>query len=218
MRAVRCVPRRPLVAAVLLCLASSPAFAGSILNPGFDTPTAGLAGPTYPTSISGADLGGISSAADWLLFNDSAPTTSTELLASTDPNGSGFMISVASAGSHNDLYQFFSETPRATASIDVFVLSGTVGLALYESVSGAFVTSTTSSGLGRWETLELTTPATANALYIYTGPGGASFYADNVGLPAVSSVPEPSSFVLGALGLTGMIGLTVCRPKRSNHA
>src|SRR5437763_1122486 len=58
-----------------------------LANPGFDIPTPGLPGPNYIASITGYKVSGISSVADWLLWNNADTTTTTELLPSTDPDG-----------------------------------------------------------------------------------------------------------------------------------
>jgi hypothetical protein len=40
------------------------------------------------------------------------------------------------------------------------------------------------------------------------------FCLDNVGLPAIASVPEPSSVTLGILGFVGVIGFAVRHKSR----
>ena len=69
-------------------------------NGGFDTPTPGLTPPNYPTSITGVNAFGPSSAESWNLFNSFDATTSTELLTSTDPAGGGFIIHLTTDDEH----------------------------------------------------------------------------------------------------------------------
>jgi hypothetical protein len=206
--------RKSLAIVGFLCLASSTAYPGTITNPGFDTPTPNLAPPNFATSITGNNSSGASSAFDWTLENQSAPTTSTELLPSTDPSGGGFMIHMTSTGSHNDLFQTFDQTLQTTASVDIFVLSGTVGFALADTTFEIIRASTTSTEVGQWETLTLGPIGPVNDILLFTGPGGADFFADNVQLPAIASVPEPSSLTLGILGFIGVVGVAICHKSR----
>ena len=142
------------LAAIAVSYVPSSAWAGNLLqNGGFDTPTPGLSPPNYPTSITGANAFGPSSAEDWTLFNSRDATTSTELLPSTDPLGSGFMIHLTSVTNTSDptgsffngLQQGFATQSGATASVNVFVLSGPVILALYAGDGSTLISDTFSS-------------------------------------------------------------------------
>jgi hypothetical protein len=118
-------------APIVFSLTTASAFGGNLLlNAGFDTPTPGLTPPNYTTSISGFHADNVSSADDWGLFNNTDATTTSQLLASTDPKGGGYMASIVTTGATNGLYQFVNTFPGATASVDVYVLSGTVSLYL----------------------------------------------------------------------------------------
>lgn len=201
---------------IAICSAPSSAWAGSLLqNGGFDTPTPGLSPPNYPTSISGAGVGsaGPSSAEFWTLYNNFDATTSTELLPSTDPNGSGLMIHLTStptSGSFsffNGLQQAFPTQPGGTASIDVNVLSGVVFVALYADNGATLIDQAFSTVNNQWQTLTVTAaPGTnPNLIVLYTDNGVADtvgeFYADGAG---VTSIPEPSSALLALIGMSGM--------------
>jgi hypothetical protein len=201
-----------LAAIAAFCVPSS-AWAGGLLqNGGFDTPTPGLSPPNYPTSISGAGVGGPSSAAFWTLFNNFDATTSTELLPSTDPTGSGSMIhltSVPTSGSFsffNGLQQAFPTQSGGTASVDVDVLSGVVLLALYAGNGATLLDQTFSTVNNQWQTLTVTAAAGSNPnlIVIYTDNGTTpntvgEFYADGAG---VAAVPEPSSGLLALIGIS----------------
>ncbi len=208
------------MAAIAICCLPSWAHAGGNLlqNGGFDTPTPGLSPPNYPTSISGAGSGGPSSAEGWSLFNNYNDTTSTELLPTTDPTGSPpYMIHLTSAPNNsgtpsffNGLLQSFSTQPGATASVDVYLLSGEVLVGLYSGNGATLVNYTFTTLTDQWQTLSVTAAPGTNpnllVIYAYDGVAGATteFYADNA---SVTSVPEPSS---GLLALTGISAMALC--------
>jgi len=186
------------------------AWAADLLqNGGFDTPTPGLSPPNYPTSISGADVSGLSSAEYWTLFNSFDATTSTELLPSTDPLGGGSMIHLTSLTNSSDpdgsffngLQQSFATQSGATASVDVFVLSGPVILALYAGDGSTLISDTFSSTTDQWQTLTVTAPTGSDPnlfiLYSYSTTGAGEFYADSA---SVAAVPEPSTGLLALIG------------------
>jgi len=207
-----------ILALVTICCLPSWARAGGnlLLNGGFDTPTPGLSPPNYPTSISGAGTGGSSSAADWTLFNNFDATTSTELLPTTDPTGSGSMIHLTSApaaGSFsffNGLQQSFSTAPGAIASVDLYLLSGEVLVGLYSGDGATLISYSTTAVTDQWLALTVSAPVGSDpnllVIYAYDGVQNATteFYADNA---SVLSVPEPSS---GLLGLTAISAIAVC--------
>ncbi len=189
------------------------AFAGTLLtNGGFDTPTPGLSLPNYPTAISGAGAAGPSSAEFWTLFNNFNATTSTELLPTTDPLGSASMIHLSSVTNTSDpdgsffngLQQVFGTVPGASASVDVFALSGPVILALYTGNGSTLLDFTLSSTTNQWETLTVTSPVGTDPnlviVYSYSTTGTGEFYADNAAVEA-TVVPEPPTWIMALFGL-----------------
>jgi hypothetical protein len=208
------------LATIAACCGPSSVWAGNLLpNGGFDTPTTGLSPlNNYLTSITGAGASGPASAADWTLYNNGDATTSTELLTTTDPNGSGSMIHLTSVSNTSDLTQSFfnglegafATQAGATASVDVHVLSGPVVLALYGD-NGANLLSYIYSGAttDQWLTLTVTAPINSDPNYqpdlfiLYSGSqsGTGEFYAENAIVTSLS-IPEPSSGALALIGLT----------------
>ncbi len=208
------------LAAIAVCCVPSSAWAGNVLlNGGFDTPTPGLSPPNYPTSITGDFASGPSSAADWTLFNGYPATTSTQLLPTTDPLGSGFMIDVTSVPTTSSSFAFFNGLQQAfptqsggtvTVSVDIYAVQGPVFVGLFANSGGTLLTPYGSdSTIGQWETVTFTVPAGTTpstepnllAIYTYNGNAGATgeFYADNA---SVNSVPEPSSGLLALVGMS----------------
>jgi hypothetical protein len=210
---------RFLVAIVVCCVPCS-AWAGNLLqNGGFDTPTPGLSGPNYPTSFTGTGFGGPSSAADWTLYNGYPATTSTELLQTTDPNGSGFMIHVTSVPTTSNSFAYFNGLEQAfpaqsggvvTVSVDVEAVQGPVFVGLFANDGGTLLPNYVSiATIGQWETVTFTVPAGTTpstepdliAIYAYNGTAGATgeFYADNAN---AMFVPEPSSGLMALIGMS----------------
>jgi hypothetical protein len=193
------------VMALVLIIPTTDAFGELLANPGFDLPNSGLTPPSYPISFTGLFYGGLSSADSWYLWNNASATTTTALLPSTDPKGGGYMISVATSGDQNGLYQVFTNPISATtASLDVYVLSGTVELGL--ALGGGYLGTVSSTTTNAWQTLRLdVSPDVPNEIFIYSnGASGASFYADNASVPAVASIPEPSSLVISGISLAAV--------------
>ena len=176
------------MAAIAVCCVPSSAWAGNLLlNGGFDTPTAGLSPPDYPTSSTGTGFGGPSSAADWNLYNGYPATTSTQLLSTTDPLGSGFMIDVKSVPTTSSSFAFFNGLQQAfaaqsggmvTVSVDIYAVQGPVFVGLFGNDGGSLLTPYASdSTIGQWETVTFTvsagsTPSTEPnliAIYNYNG-------------------------------------------------
>jgi hypothetical protein len=211
-----------LLVLIAVCYVPSSASAGNLLtNGGFDTPTTGLSGPNYQASISGQFASGVSSAADWTLFNGYPATTSTQLLATTDPLvGSGNnMIDVTSVPTTPNSFAFFNGLQQAFAtqssgtllvSVDVFAVQGPVFVGLFANDGGTLLTPYASDSIiGQWQTVTFTVPAGTTpstepnliAIYNYNGTAGATgeFYADNA---SVTSVPEPSSVFLTLIGMS----------------
>lgn len=195
------------------CGTASPAWGDLIQNGGFDTPTPGLSPPNYPTSISGAGVFGAASADQWTLFNSRDATTSTELLPTTAPSGSGLMLHLTTVTNTTDpLGSFFNNVQQVfptqsgptIASVDVFVLSGPVALGLFTGFGGTailpFAISTTTN---QWETLTVTVPAGMNpnliAIISESVSGTGEFYIDNA---RVAAVPEPASGLLALIGMS----------------
>jgi hypothetical protein len=208
-----------LVAIAGCCVPSSARAANLLLNGGFDTGNPSFTPPNFPTSLSGAGVGAPSSATDWTIFNGTSVTTSTELLTSTDPSGSGLMIHVTTVPNtgtdtaFSGLEQGFTTQigVPVTVSVDVDVLSpqGSVFVGLFANNGGTllmpFVTTTT---LG-WQTLTFTVPAGTdvnsepNLIAIYSDNFANNvtneFYADNA---SVTAVPEPTSGLLALIGMS----------------
>jgi hypothetical protein len=210
------------LAAIAACCVPSSAWAGNLLqNGGFDTATPGLSPPNYPTSISGANAFGPSSAEFWTLFNSRDATTSTELLPSTDPSGSGFMIHLTSVSNTSDpdgsffngLQQSFPTQSGASASVDVQVLNGPVILALYSGDGATLIADVFSLPTNQWQMLTVTAPAGTDPnliiLYSESTTGTGEFYADGA---SATSIPEPSG---GVLALIGMSATAFCVRKAS---
>lgn len=180
--------RRTATTVFATLLLAGMAVATPFTNGSFDSSAAG------PTSFTGLGNGGLSAAADWKVWsNTPGSTTTTSLLASTDPLGSGSMIHVNTNGASNGLYQIF-DAGNYSSSLDVYVLSGAVTFYLYNGASSISVTSTTQN---TWETLFLPITA-ADELVIYSSTaGGAEFYADRASIPAgaaiTASVPDTGS-------------------------
>lgn len=175
----------------------------SLVNGGFDTANGSLSGPSYVTSISGLASVGFSSASGWSLYNNANTTTTTELLATTDPSGSGSMIHLTSGGPYCGLFQVFSPVGPTSASVDVYVVSGTVFFGLYSNSGITLLGSVQSTTTGQWETLTLpTTIGNPDEIVLYTSDAnGGEFYFDRASLPALSPVvvPEPTTVFAGVL-------------------
>ena len=192
--------------AIAFGLTASSAFATQLLtNPGFDTPTPGLTPPTYFTSITGLSggVGAVASAEGWGLYNNTAGTTTSELLPTIDPAGSGYMIHVTTPGAADGLYQFFTNaSSHPTASVDLYVLSGVVNLEYWNNGGNTFLGSVSSTTTNQWQTLSLAlTGVIPTEIVIYDGNSGSAFYADNA---SVISVPEPATLSLGLVGAAAL--------------
>ena len=194
--------------ALIVSVAGSQANAGGLLNGGFDTPTPGLSAPNYEASVTAANAKTPSSAEHWVLENSLAgrATTSSALLASTDPDGGGYMLHFSTTGSPGEIGQIFdlgSGPQKATASIDVLVLSGVAKISFNNDV-------VTVHPSQNWQTINLglTEAGPFSDFIIGTNATGVNCYLDNASVTAAGTVPEPSSLCLGMLGLLGMFGAT----------
>lgn len=194
---------------VLPLFTASFAQANLLGNPDFETPNVNLSAPNYATSVSGFGGWGHSSAAGWDIYNNVNTTTTTELLASTDPNAGGSMLHVTTGGAYSGIYQLFGLVAQASLSVDVFVNSGQAWLALFGNSGSLLFASATSSHTGQWETLTIPVSGlNVNEFVLYSAPGhSADFYVDSAyadisARPAApSAVPEPATFALLAIGL-----------------
>lgn len=176
-----------------------------LINGGFDVPQSGLTPPTYPTSTSGGQVAGNSSAEGWEIYNNNPVTTSTELLPTTDPLATGTMMHVATPRRNDGIFQFFPEQSNLSISIDVFVNSGQVFLGLYTNNGTTRVGSAYSTTTGAWETLTISfQPGQCDEVVVYSSKKGADFFVDR----AMTPVPEPSTYLAGlsALGMLGVFG------------
>jgi hypothetical protein len=197
------------VAATMACSAAQAA--NLLLNAGFNTPQAGLSPPNYPTSLSALSGPGVpSSAADWLIWNNTLTTTSTELLTSTDPAGAGLMAHVTSGAYENGLYQFVAADSVNFVSVDVYLLSGTFELGLGRN--GSYEATAKTSTPDQWVHLTASIPTTiGDEIFLYsTNSAAAEFYVDNAyaGMVPAAMVPEDSTWAMmlagfAALGFAG---------------
>ncbi len=117
----------------------------------------------------------------------------------------------------NGLQQSFAPQPNfTTASVDVFVLSGPVILALYANNGGVLINSVYGGVANQWVTLSITAPTGTNPdlLILYSGSttGIGEFYIDHA---VVTSVPEPSSAFLGLIGISLGLLLAVAQRRLS---
>ena len=212
------------LAAIATCCVPSSAWAGNVLqNGGFDTPTPGLSPPNYPTSITGQFASGPSSAADWTLFNGYPATTSTQLLPTTDPLGSGFMIDVKSVPTTSSSFAFFNGLKQAfptqsggtvTVSVDVYAVMGPVFVGLFANDGATLLLPYgTDSIIGQWQTVTFTVPAGTTpstepnliAIYTYNGTAGPTWEFTPT-MPASRLFPSPR------VGLLALIGISMaCR-------
>ncbi len=117
------------------------------------------------------------------------------------------MISIATPGAYDGLNQDFSTVSATTASVDVYVLSGSASFALYTNGGNTLLASVSSTTTNQWQALTLNVASgNPNLFVLYSAPGGgASFYADNAQVP-IASVPEPSSLILALLAVWPGIG------------
>lgn len=172
-----------------VALVAAPAAAGEI-NTWLSNESFEQVGPVGPnTSFTGHGGGGHSAAADWTVFNNTAGTTTTRLVATSLPNAGAQMLLVRTDGDRNGIVQVFlpfnTGSPSTLAQARVFVVSGQVGLGTGNG--GNTGLDTTSTTTGQWELLQAVNHASpANEFIVYSSsPGGAEFFVE---LASVSDV------------------------------
>lgn len=195
-----------------------------LTDPGFDTPTPGLSSPNYPTSVVGAGAHGPASASGWRLFDYVGVTVSSQLLPTTDPQGSGYMIDVASGYNpslYDEVYQDFGPVTSASASIDLYVVSGSATLFLDPAAGTSTVAEATDTTIGKWVTLSLPLTGGNPAEFIVSTGSGGEFYADNAyaGPLVTTSVPDKGSVTVTVVLLLPLLLSRLGLPrKRVNRA
>ncbi len=192
------------LAALALGIASAATAQNVIANPGFETPSG--SGPTVLTSV--GSVGG-SAAASWFVYQNSAGTTTTALLPSTDTvlPGSTAMLDITTGGSDNGVFQFPGSFSYASA--DFYVTSGVAKLVVTNDYGATFASAVTTV-LNQWQRLSVAY-AFANEIVLYSSGGAASFSVDNVYAGATpETVPEPATWAL-MIGGFGFVGATMRR-------
>lgn len=169
------------LAAILLATAWSAhavAAATIVENEAFNIPSG--TGPTSLTTDANGGLGP-SAAKFWGAFNDTAGTTTTELLPSTLVPG-GTMIHVTTTGLDSGLYQSYPKQgpTNVFTCAWIYINSGAVGIG-----SGDYAYTTIDATLyktGSWEVLNVgnqSTPATTTVVYSQ-GNGVSDFYVESI--------------------------------------
>lgn len=164
---------------------------------------------TSLTSSSPPWAPGYSAAESWTVWNNTAATTTTELVNSTfDDN---LMLHVTTTGYRNGIVQVFDLFNQGytdvLSSVWVYVNSGQA--AMGTGNGGLTDFDTNSSGTGTWELLEAYNGGSpANEFIVYSAStGGADFYVDLATIsPLTNPVPESSTLLLIGSGLA-MFGL-----------
>ena len=164
--------------------AQTPQGPNLLSNPGFED--AGGA----PTVLTGAPIAGLSAAPHWTTWNNTAGSTTTEILASTRPGGSKQMLHVSTQGQRDGIVQVFGEfnkgPAKTTSGAWVYVLNGTVGIGTGNG-GNTKNTDAVSTTHGQWEHLQAANGVSpANEFIVYaTSSQGASFYVDDTSVVAV---------------------------------
>lgn len=194
-----------------VCFLTCACYGGVIGNPSFE-----IAGPGGASvSFTGVLGGGASAAADWLIWNNSAGTTATELCAAGGCGGSSpappdglYAIHVSTDAADSGIVQQFlpdnTGFAQAATSVYLYIVSGTVGFGAGNAGNTAF--NATLSTTGQWVLLQVPNSAAntpVNEITLYASGGPAEFFADMVDVQdSAQAVPEPSG--MAALGLAGL--------------
>jgi hypothetical protein len=160
-----------------------------VANGNFNTPSG-----TGPTSLTTDSNGGTgpSAAKYWLTFNDTAGTTTTELLPSTLVPG-GTMIHITTTGSDSGLYQDYpAHGPTNVYTCAwIYINSGAVGIG-----SGLEAYTTIDATLyktGSWEVLNVgnqSTPAYTSIIYSQSN-GVTDFYVESISVATAHTQCKP---------------------------
>lgn len=161
-----------------MLFASNALAASFVANPYFNSPSG--VGPTILTTDSN---GGVarSAAKRWSAFNDTAGTTTTELLPSTLVPG-GTMIHVTSTALLSGLYQVYPNPgpDQAYTCVWIYINHGVVGIG--SGNQAATLIDAELHKTGSWELLNVgnqSIPASATVIY-NTDPDGSDFYVESV--------------------------------------
>jgi len=163
-----------------------------LTNPGFEILHVGAtAGQTMVHP--GCNQAGFSPAGDWTTWinscflDPSTHTLTTELVPSTAPNGSHYMIHVVTDGGRNGIVQGgLWSAPKTNSSAWVFVNKGCVGIGT--GAGGNTHADANTCDKGKWihlQALNGVSPATEFIIYSVAVDGvpdslkGADFFADN---------------------------------------
>lgn len=189
-----------LMLAAALALAFAAPAAAQVANGGFESGTGGT------SSLTGFNAYGTSTATSWATHNNSAGTTTTARVASTDPiaPGGAFMLAIDADDADNGIFQY----PIGAfnyVSADFYVTSGVVQLIATNSF-GYTQNLVHTTLLNHWQHLGFAF-TNANEIAIYSSGGGATFVVDNVVTSDTvpPAVPEPAawSLMIGGFALTG---------------
>jgi hypothetical protein len=181
-------------------LAAAAPLTAQVANGGFELGVGGT------SSLTGYNAYGASTATSWSTHNNSAGTTTTTRVASTDTlsPGGAYMLAIDAEQTDNGIFQY----PIASfnyVSADFFVTSGIAQLIATNSF-GYTQNLVHTTKIGEWEHLAFAY-AGGNEIAIYSSAGGATFAVDNVvtsdTVPA--AVPEPAawSLLIVGFGFTG---------------
>jgi RHS repeat-associated protein len=169
--------------------------AGNLLaNWSYDTPAPEGGTSTLTTTADHPTANGPCGAASWHTFNNAATTTTTELVASTLPQGKGgSMIHVQTGAIGCGIAQTFASTgsTHVTSSAWIYVVQGTVAIATGD-IGGA-ATDAVCTETGRWMLVQAGNQSSpANTLSIYSGSEGETeFYLDHAWTSTPLGPAEP---------------------------
>ncbi len=187
--------------AALAATALSGAAQAAGYNLDFDIPS-GTGPTTFTASEANGYYGGLSAASGWSVYMNAFGTTSTELLASTDPWGGGGMLHVTTDAGSSGVYQ--GTGAFTYVALDVRVLSG--NFTVLSAACGGSCTTAEYSIAGPTDGWQHVTFQTnfGDEIAIYSAFGAtADFYVDNLytGFEPAPAVPEPGEWAMMGLGL-----------------